>query len=43
MSERDEPRFRWDISATLLIVLVVVVVLVLTFEMWAPHWGSHTR
>ena len=35
----DEPQ--WDWSSTLVIALVVLVVAILTFEIWAPHFGVH--
>lgn len=42
MVSKPEPdETRWDWSSTLLIVLVVLVVAILTFEIWAPHFGVH--
>lgn len=37
--EDDEPR--WDWTSTLVVLLVIVVLAVVTFELWAPHFGVH--
>lgn len=37
--EQDDPR--WDWSSTLVALLIVIVVAILTFEIWAPHFGVH--
>lgn len=37
----DEPEPRWDWIATLLVLLAVILLAVLTFEIWAPHFGLH--
>jgi len=41
MSESNDPQDRWDWSSTMLVVLVIIVVLILTFEIWAPHFGAN--
>lgn len=37
----EDPEPRWDWTATLLVLLAVVLFAVLTFEIWAPHFGAH--
>lgn len=37
--ETREPR--WDWIATVLVVLAIALLVVLTFEFWAPHFGTH--
>ena len=41
MIDHQDPADRWDWSSTMFIVLIVIVVLVLTFEIWAPHFGAN--
>ena len=41
MSKPEQDDSRWDWTSTLVVVLVVIVVAVLTFEIWAPHFGMH--
>lgn len=37
----EEPPPHWDFTATLLLVLALTLLAVLTFEIWAPHFGIH--
>ena len=37
----EEPPPRWDFTATLLLLLAITLLAVLTFEIWAPHFGVH--
>ena len=41
MTTPHQPEPAWDWTATVLVVLAVVLLAVLTFEVWAPHLGSH--
>lgn len=41
MRKDYEPPPRWDWISTMLLVLAVALILVVTFEIWAPHPGSH--
>jgi hypothetical protein len=41
VTDGRDPADRWDWSSTMFIVLIVIVVLVLTFEIWAPHFGAN--
>jgi hypothetical protein len=41
MIDHRDPADRWDWSSTMFVVLIVIVVLVLTFEIWAPHFGAN--
>ena len=38
---QEEPPPHWDFTATLLLLLAVTLLAVLTFEIWAPHFGMH--
>ena len=38
---QEEPSPRWDFTATLLLLLAITLLAVLTFEIWAPHFGVH--
>ena len=40
-TDRRDTDDRWDWSSTMFVMLVVIVVLVLTFEIWAPHFGAN--
>lgn len=37
----EEPPPRWDFTATMLLLLAITLLAVLTFEIWAPHFGVH--
>ena len=39
--ERDQDDARWDWTSTLVVLLAVVILAVVTFEIWAPHFGVH--
>lgn len=40
-SKTDSEEPGWDWTATVLVVLGLVLLALLTFEIWAPHFGSH--
>lgn len=37
----EEPPPGWDFTATLLLLLALALLAVVTFELWAPHFGVH--
>ena len=39
--EPDRDDARWDWTSTLVVLLAVVILAVVTFEIWAPHFGVH--
>lgn len=41
MSEQQEPPPKWDLTATMLLLLALALLMLLTFEIWAPHLGVH--
>lgn len=41
MSKPEQDERQWDWSSTLVVVLALLVVAIVTFEIWAPHFGVH--
>lgn len=40
MREHQTPPPRWDLTATMLVVLAVAGLLLLTFDLWVPYFGG---
>lgn len=42
MVNKPEPdEARWDWTSTLVVLLALILLAVVTFEVWAPHFGAH--